>query len=533
MRTVVGALLACFVLSLSLGAATGTIMPSPFQTELDANGNPIVNGKICTYTAGTSTPATTYTDVGLMAANTNPIRTDTSGRFVAFLPLGASFKFVYQDSTGTAGTCDGAILKTVDNISAVPGTSAGIDVIGTAGEALTAGQAVYLSAGDGSKTAGLWYKADSAATYSSTLNIVGMVPASISSAASGSVRLSGSVTGLSALTTGGKYYVGTAGAITSTAPANARLLGQADTTTTLALTADPPPPVTSQSFLSTLACGRLTLTTAVPVTTADVTGATTLYYTPVGGCNQVALWNGSAIIVDTLVETSIVVPSTTSQMYDVFAYDNAGAVNIEALAWTNDTTRATAISLQNGFYAKAATPARRYVGSFRTTTVSGQTEDSGTKRYVWNYYHRVRRFLVRGEATASWTYTTATWRQANAAAANQVEVVVGVAETLLDLTVMATNQSATSVTTNIAVGEDSTTAPTGAFLGGAARNGDDSQPLVQTLTGHLTKYPPIGRHYYAWLEASTALGTTTWYGTPSATGGMAGVANGLVGWCEG
>ena len=46
-----------------LTAATGTITPSPFQLILDSAGNPVNAGCIWTYTAGTSTPVATYTDV--------------------------------------------------------------------------------------------------------------------------------------------------------------------------------------------------------------------------------------------------------------------------------------------------------------------------------------------------------------------------------------------------------------------------------------------------------------------------------------
>jgi hypothetical protein len=61
------------ILPLSASAATGTIMPSPVQVVLDANGNPVASACIWTYTAGTSTAINTYTDVGLTVANANPI----------------------------------------------------------------------------------------------------------------------------------------------------------------------------------------------------------------------------------------------------------------------------------------------------------------------------------------------------------------------------------------------------------------------------------------------------------------------------
>src|SRR5688572_30068462 len=49
--------------------------------------------------------------------------------------------------------------------------------------------------------------------------------------------------------------------------------------------------------------GRLTLTTATPVTSADVTGATTVYFTPYNG-NEVELYDGADWVVKTFSELS-------------------------------------------------------------------------------------------------------------------------------------------------------------------------------------------------------------------------------------
>src|SRR3990167_10501799 len=157
---------------------------------------------------------------------------------------------------------------------------------------------------------------------------------------------------------------------------------------------------------------RLTLTTVTPVTTADVTAATTVYLTPYKG-SYIGLYDGTSWQAYTLTEISIAVPATTSTMYDLYVYDSSGTLTLEAVAWTNDTTRATALALQNGVYCKTGTLTKRYVGSFRTTGSSGQTEDSLAKRYVWNYYNRVVRQLRVIEATDTWAYSTNTIRQAN------------------------------------------------------------------------------------------------------------------------
>ena len=502
-------------------AATGTLFSAPWFYALDSNANPISGAKACFYTAGTSTPATTYSDVNLTTPNTNPVVADSAGRVgPVYLTPGQSYKLILQDSTGTALTCDGAVVRTQDNIAAIPTSAANVDITGTAGEAITAGQCVYLSDGSGSKTQGQWYKCDAANTYSSTTPMIGMAPSSISSASTGTIRLTGSMTGLSSLTVGALYYIGSSGAISSTA--RQRLVGQADSATTLVLAPDPPPPAVPifDDF-------RLTLTTATPITTSDVTAATTIYLSPLTG-NRITLLDANGIAgVYTTAEISIAVPNTTSTMYDVWVFANSGVPTLELLAWTNDTTRATAIARTNGIYTKSGDTTRRYIGSCRTTAVSGQTEDSVTKRYIWNYYNRSRRTLRAVDATATWTYTTASYRQANGASANQIDVVVGVAEPMLTVQInaMATNSTGGGTPFSVAIGQDSTTAAmAGQQIQEAITNGAGTN---FPLAAYASFFPAVGRHFYAWLEISTAAGTTTWSGT---TGKQ---VSGITGWYDG
>lgn len=216
--------------------ATGTLWPYPIQIAFDSSGALVSGAKAYFYLAGTSTPATVYQDVNLTTPHASPVVANGAGRFAEiYLTPGSSYKVDVQTSAGVSLSGYPA-----DNISAVPASSANTDVTGTAGEALTAGQSVYLSDGSGGKTAGNWYKADPANAYSSSLPMVGVVPSSIASAASGTIRLAGSVTGLTSLVVGTSYYVGSAGALTSSAAGpNTRFLGVADTTTSLVLAADP------------------------------------------------------------------------------------------------------------------------------------------------------------------------------------------------------------------------------------------------------------------------------------------------------
>ena len=212
----------------------GTLTPSPYQTVLDADGVAVSGALIYTYVGGTTTAAATYTTSALSVANANPIVADSAGRFVAYLPAGGNFKFVYK-------TAAGATIEEQDNILSVPGAAVNLDIEGTVGEAVTAGQVVYLSSGAETVplTPGLWYLTDADAAATSTLpQSVGVAVSAIAINTAGTIRLAGTATTASAVVVGSTYYVSaTAGAITTTPPLLARQVGVALTTSTLLLAA--------------------------------------------------------------------------------------------------------------------------------------------------------------------------------------------------------------------------------------------------------------------------------------------------------
>lgn len=216
--------------------ATGTVMPSPVFYGWDDNGDPLSGGLLYTYAAGTTTPLATYPSVSLTPGteNANPVVLNSAGRAVVFL-LPTSYKFLLKTSAGVT-------VWTQDNISAVPTTAADVDVTAIAGVAIAAGEAVYLSDGSGALTAGRWYLTDADLDYASVSAIVvGIAPSAIASGETGTVRVAGRVTGLSALSAGSDYYASaTAGALTATAPTRARLIGRADTSTSLVLAGGAP-----------------------------------------------------------------------------------------------------------------------------------------------------------------------------------------------------------------------------------------------------------------------------------------------------
>lgn len=259
---------------------------------------------------------------------------------------------------------------------------------------------------------------------------------------------------------------------------------------------------------------RLSLTSGSPITPGNVTAATTIYYTPCYGNRTTVfdVFGNPAVLVSP--EISIAVPATTATGYDVWVYNNSGVLALELLAWTNVTTRATAtVRTTTGALTKSGDLTRRYVGSFLTTGVSGQTEDSETSRYLYNEYNWDLRTLLRFETTASWASQTGAFVQANASSTNQINLFVGQQERTLTLAVSTAVFNGTAgITIRVGIGEDSTTTIDAACQEGLAYTGSS---LVTPIRGILIKKPAVGKHFYSWNNNSLNSGTAYWYGANS------------------
>lgn len=171
--------------------------------------------------------------------------------------------------------------------------------------------------------------------------------------------------------------------------------------------------------------GRLTLSSGVPVPTSNLTGISNLYFTPFQG-NLQWVWNGTIWQPFFFNELSVALSGLTSgKNYDVFGINSSDALALSVgPAWTNDTTRATAISQKDGIYVNSAqyTPAigggtvaqyqGTYLGTFRTTGTT-TTEDSATKRFLWNNYNRRKRLCYVDDFAGMFTTSATTivaWR---------------------------------------------------------------------------------------------------------------------------
>jgi hypothetical protein len=277
--------------------------------------------------------------------------------------------------------------------------------------------------------------------------------------------------------------------------------------------------------------GRLTLTSGTPVTTGDVTGATTVYYTPHQG-NIVSLYDGDTWIPYIFSELSQATSDTSkspaavanNSNYDIFVWNDSGTLRAtRGPLWTSDTARGTGagtteLELFEGRYVNKVDisngPVARkglYVGTIRSDG-SAQINDSLAKRHVWNNYNRVSRPMRNATETAdSWTYSTATIRQANANSANQLDCVIGVNEETVDVRVASSSSDSSANQEHQAlIGLDSTSA----MATGCIKSFGRSQVSGQ-IVGHFAFWnglPGIGRHTITWLEYANTSGTGTWYG---------------------
>jgi len=257
-------------------------------------------------------------------------------------------------------------------------------------------------------------------------------------------------------------------------------------------------------------CGRLTLATNDPVPAYDIPTSSLVYFTPYKG-NRISLYvPGYGWRLYTFNEISLDISSfTINKNYDIFIYDNAGALTLEGVEWSNDTLRSVALYSQDGRWVKSSAYNELYLGTFRCFGV-GDTRDLLNSRLLWNMYNRVARPFKIIETTNSWTYNSANFRPFNNTNSNKVEYVVGLVEDMLFLHCQATSMySGSSFAPVIGIGVDSESdsTPTIACCGVTA-SGTHSQPMAV-----FSDYPLLGFHYLCMLEASVSgNGATIFYG---------------------
>jgi len=257
---------------------------------------------------------------------------------------------------------------------------------------------------------------------------------------------------------------------------------------------------------------RLSLESGVPVSTTDQTAKTTLYLTPYCG-NRIGLYNGSKWVLRETAELSISLAGLTSGLvYDVFVYDNAGTPTLELLAWTNATTRATALTRQNGILVKSGAATRRYAGSI-VMSATGQSQikfggsaAGGSEAYIgiWNFYNQKDLKPFVRDTTDNWTYGTGTWRNSNNSAGMRVSMVRGFDEDWVRASFSEHMTNGAGSAGHVGVGLDGTTNI------GSANEGVPNTSGAQATFANLL--PGLGFHYLQALEFVAGSGNVTFYG---------------------
>lgn len=254
----------------------------------------------------------------------------------------------------------------------------------------------------------------------------------------------------------------------------------------------------------------------------DVYSGTNLFVQPYNGEN-ISVYNTGTTAWETLtISNTIVVPFaglTSGTNYDVFIYKSGTTGVIDYLGWTNNTTRAQELAYQNNIEVHPTHKNKRYIGTIRTTAAN-KCDDAPKRRFLWNNYNRIEKKLLVVE-NADWIIASNTWTPANANLNNRVELIVGKADTQLDLIAyMPITQYGGIVTIGNGISEDAINTITTDLFGGIASGWGTAGDA------RLIKQISIGYHYYQWVQRTDGGATVNFYSG-------AGVASGLLGYIKG
>lgn len=275
---------------------------------------------------------------------------------------------------------------------------------------------------------------------------------------------------------------------------------------------------------------RLTLTSATPVLSTAVAAATTVYSTPYQS-DLLLLWNGTQFVPTHCAETAQLLSDATkspaaavaASNYDMFAWNDSGTCRVtRGPVWTNDTTRALALSRANFGILTNSTAITNgpgaafgtYMGTIRTdaggATVTFQTTANSTnctqlRLTLWNAYNRINVNASQTITSVSHTYS-GNIRQYNSDSNCSVAAVVG--QISEGASVKATARLGTTVTNgsaSVAVGVNGTSVAVGSNIGYTSVQTTGASSWA-TVTARLDPASAIGFNTYNALEdANTAL----------------------------
>lgn len=553
---------------------------NPNSQYLSATPNVYSGGFLFFYVTGTSTPTDTYSNAALSIANSNPVTLDSAGRPLTeiFLDPAVTYKVVLEDSLANVIWTRDPVVDPAANATSTftvyPGNPNGV-VAGYQGNPGGTGASViwdtvnnilYVCTTTGVAAAAIWTAV--AATLSGAVVINGVIsPTSLAAdqnnyqptGYTGAARirqdstLAVTITGLSLAQAAGRFLT-----YTNISAFKHTLSNQGSSLAANRFILDADLVVLpgetyefwwdSQGLSGWRLVGefhnaptgdpgfRLTLTTAIPVLQADVTAATTVFYTPYKH-NYVRLYNGTHWYVIQSAEVSQTLADTTkspaaaavSSLYDMFFWNDSGTLRCtRGPAWTSGTARGagaatTELERVDGTWVNKVAitngPAAQrglYVGTISTSAsgANGQLNmmyspaaaagGSANRLDVWNMYNRVPVGSLCRASDNSWTYALAVWRAANASNSDRITVVCGQSEDFCHVVKAGLTTEAGGAFGSVGIGFDATNA----FVG---TPGVTSIAVMTSITAHYVGLTGIGSHYFQSVEYSTAA-TATFYG---------------------
>lgn len=278
--------------------------------------------------------------------------------------------------------------------------------------------------------------------------------------------------------------------------------------------------------------GRLTLTSATPVLTSDVTAATSVYYALYEG-QLVPIYDGSKFVPTAFTELTLALDGSSGHTgyhqsgknFDLFVINDSGTIRlVTGPAWSSDTSRGTGAGTtelqrvaglptnknsmtarfgsSSGNTVSVAANQATYVGTFRASA-DGQTQvklglsaaAGGGEVWLglWNLYNRVNHGAVVRDSS-SWTYNSGTWRSADGSAANRISAVRGLDEDSVAARFEYSASSGAGGDIQLGVALDSTTTASGTipYVFAAGNNS-----VASAAYGGM---PGLGFHYLQAIE---------------------------------
>lgn len=305
--------------------------------------------------------------------------------------------------------------------------------------------------------------------------------------------------------------------------------------------------------------GRVTLINGTCIAQTDQVAQSVVYYAPCGVGKYIPIYNGTAMQLYSFLASDTDTTGLTLTLgsnwgantnFDMFVTLKSSVVTACTLAWTNASTRSTAVVQFKGVFVNAAAISCRdtqldtftcaqyqctLVGGFRTNGSNGQVDlKFGTAATgggpacicLWNVYNEVQASFAVADITVTWNYTTLAYRVKDGSIGNRVDYLVGLPVQPADITNIgyAENSSA-NIGFSIGIGIDSQTVNSAPIqVGGTVGTAGLISQLSAFLKGPNANLA-VGFHNIYAQESSTATGTTTWLGqntTNNITVGMFG-----------